>query len=244
MAAKVFLIRHGETRWSLTGQHTGRTDLSLTRNGELRASHLRGRLQGVKFDRVFTSPLKRAHRTCELAGLGAAAILEPDLEEWDYGDFEGRTTKDICAQWPAWNVFQDGCPGGESVAQVCLRADRILAGIRRMDGNVAVFSHGQFLRVLAVRWIGQPVRQGQHYALDTASISVLGFEHHNGSVPAICLWNSGSDSVAELSAGPGAAEVGSAVATARDGLATPKPDEGDRPSPYGTYGTNLKRSPA
>jgi probable phosphoglycerate mutase len=238
MVAKVFLIRHGETRWALTGQHTGRTDLSLTANGERRASRLRDLLHGVAFDSVLTSPLKRARRTCELAGFGAVARLEPDLQEWDYGEFEGRTTKDICSQHPGWNVFQDGCPGGESAAQVSQRADRVLAGLRRLDGTVALFSHGQFLRVVAVRWIGQAVREGQHYALDTASISVLGYEHHNGSIPAICLWNSGSDSAAELSAElqkAGTVTVG-ADGPSQGGPTASEPAGEPRPSPYGTYG--------
>jgi probable phosphoglycerate mutase len=200
MVAQIFLIRHGETSWSLTGQHTGRTDLPLTENGEHRASYLRGLLSGTKFTHVLTSPLQRARRTCELAGFGPVARVEPDLHEWDYGDYEGRTTADIRAQRPGWNVFQDGCPQGESVEQISQRADRVLAGLRPMDGTVALFSHGQFLRALAVRWIGLPVREGQHFALDTASISILGYEHHNGDIPAISLWNSGSNATFTLSA--------------------------------------------
>jgi probable phosphoglycerate mutase len=193
MPTQIILVRHGETLWSLTGQHTGRTDLTLTKNGEARASRLRTLLQGMRFAHVLTSPLKRARRTCELAGFGSAAQIEPDLQEWDYGNYEGLTTGEICANRPGWNVFQDGCPGGESVAQVSQRADRLLAGLSRLGGSIALFSHGQFLRAVAARWIGLSVSEGQHLALDTASISILGFELHNGSIPAICLWNSGPD---------------------------------------------------
>ncbi|MGA2690727.1 MAG: histidine phosphatase family protein [Opitutaceae bacterium] len=202
MPRQVIVVRHGETLWSLTGKHTGRTDLSLTENGKLRASRLRLLLRGINFDHVLTSPLKRARQTCDLAGLGTFAQIEPDLQEWDYGDFEGRTTPEICAQQPGWNVFQDGCPGGESVAEVSQRADRLLAAVRALSGNVALFSHGQFLRVVAMRWIGLAASEGQHLALDTASISVLGFEHHNGNIPAVCLWNSGSDTASGLLAAP------------------------------------------
>lgn len=193
MVAQIFLIRHGETEWSLNGRHTGRTDLPLTENGEHRAANLRGLLQRITFTRVLTSPLKRASRTCELAGLGATARADPDLQEWDYGDYEGRTTADIRAVRPGWNVFQDGCPHGESVEQVSQRADRVLAGLRPAGGTVALFSHGQFLRALAVRWMELPVQVGQHLALDTASVSILGYEHHNAEIPAVCLWNACSN---------------------------------------------------
>jgi len=193
MASRIFLIRHGETEWSLSGRHTGRTDLPLTENGERRASRVRGLLRGIEFAHVLTSPLQRARQTCELAGIGALARVDPDLREWDYGDYEGRTTAEIRAQSPGWNVFQDGCPRGESVGRISERADRVLAGLRPMGGAVALFSHGQFLRVLAVRWVGRPAREGQHFALDTASLSILGYEHHNGDIPAISLWNAGSN---------------------------------------------------
>jgi len=195
VAAQIFLFRHGETEWSLTGRHTGRTDLPLTENGERRASSLHGLLKGVKFAHVITSPLQRARRTCELAGFGAVARAEPDLQEWDYGDYEGRTTADIRAQRPGWDVFTDGCPHGESVEQVCQRAERVLERIRSMDGTVALFSHGQFLRALAMRWIGLPTQEGRHFALDTASLSILGYEHNDGEVPAICVWNADSNAV-------------------------------------------------
>jgi probable phosphoglycerate mutase len=189
MATQIYLFRHGETAWSLTGQHTGRTDLPLTENGERRAAQLRQRLHGITFTHVLTSPLQRARRTCELAGLGAVAKVEPDLQELDYGDYEGRTTVDIRAQNPGWSIFQDGSPHGESVENFSHRADRVVATLRSMDGSVALFSHGQFLRALAACWIGLPVREGQHFALDTASISILGYEHTHEEIPAICLWN-------------------------------------------------------
>jgi probable phosphoglycerate mutase len=193
VAAQIFLFRHGETEWSLTGRHTGRTDLPLTENGERRASNLRGLLKGVNFAHVLTSPLRRARRTCELAGFGAVARVDPDLQEWDYGDYEGRTTSDIQAQRPGWDVFKDGCPKGESVEQVSQRAERVLERLRSMDGTVALFSHGQFLRVLAMRWIGLPPREGRHFALDTASLSILGYERNDGELPSICVWNTVSN---------------------------------------------------
>jgi broad specificity phosphatase PhoE len=206
MVEQIFLIRHGETEWSLNGRHTGSTDLPLTANGERRAAQLLGFLRPVAFARVLTSPLQRARRTCELAGLGAAAQVEPDLHEWDYGDYEGRTSAEIRAERPGWNVFQDGCPNGESVDQVSRRADRVLAGLRVIDGTVALFSHGQFLRALAVRWIGLAVQAGQHFSLDTASPSILGYEQHNGEIPAICLWNAAANAGFALPAPPGAAK--------------------------------------
>jgi broad specificity phosphatase PhoE len=192
MAEQIFLVRHGETEWSLTGQHTGRTDLPLTANGENRAAQLRERLQGIQFGTVLTSPLQRARRTCELAGFGAKARLEPDLQEWDYGDYEGKTTAEIRRQHPGWNVFLDGCPGGESVEQISRRADRVVAGLRAAEGTVALFSHGHMLRVLAVRWIGLPVEAGRYFPLETASISILGYEHNDPDAPVITLWNAGA----------------------------------------------------
>ena len=190
MPDKIVLIRHGETSWSITGQHTGRTDLPLTASGERCAAKLRSVLQGTRFTQVFTSPMGRARRTCELAGLRAVAHVRPDLDEWDYGAFEGLTTTEICRRQPNWNIYQNGCPEGESVSQIARRADRLLDALRLLNGNIALFSHGQFLRVLALRWIGQATTEGMHLALDTASMSILGFEHHNGDIPAICLWNS------------------------------------------------------
>ena len=186
---RLYLMRHGETAWSLSGQHTGRTDIPLTEQGEQDARKLAERLRTVKFSRVFTSPLQRARRTCELAGLGEVAEIEPNLSEWDYGDYEGQRPADIRKARPDWNVFRDGCPGGESPAQVSERADRAIAGLRTLEGNIAIFSHGHFGRVLGVRWIELQVRQAQHLLLSTASISILGYEHNVTEVPAIVLWN-------------------------------------------------------
>jgi len=189
MAQKIILIRHGETAWSLSGQHTSNTDLPLTPNGERQAVALRGRLQEFSFARVLTSPLLRARRTCELAGFLGDAREDADLKEWDYGDYEGKTTAAIQAQRPGWNVFRDGCPNGESPEAIGARADRVVQALRAMDGLVGVFSHGHFLRVLAMRWIGLPVVTGQYFKLDAASISILGHEHETD--PAITLWNAG-----------------------------------------------------
>ena len=186
---QIFFIRHGETEWSLSGQHTGRTDLPLTEHGEKEARKLAMRLIGVSFSRVFTSPLLRARRTSELAGLGDAAKIEPDALEWDYGDYEGRRPADIRKERPDWNIFQDGCPHGESPEQVSARADQLIGRLRNLEGAVALFSHGQFGRVLGARWIGLPVGQAQHLLLSTASVSILGFGHERAEEPAIVLWN-------------------------------------------------------
>ena len=150
----VYLARHGETAWSLTGQHTGLTDLPLTQHGEAVARNLGNRLKHLSFEAVFVSTLLRARRTCELAGFGDVAVIDPDLVEWNYGDYEGRTTKEIRAERPGWQLFRDGCPGGETVEQVAARADRVVERLRRVPGNVLVFSSGHFIRVLAERWIG------------------------------------------------------------------------------------------
>ena len=182
-------MRHGETAWSFSGQHTGRTDIPLTEQGEQDARGLAERLLALKFSRVFTSPLQRARRTCELAGLGKVAEIEPDLAEWDYGDYEGQRPVDIRKARPDWNVFRDGCPGGESPAQVSGRADRLIARLRTLEGNIALFSHGHFGRVLGARWIGLQIRQAQHLLLGTASVSILGYEHNKVEAPAIILWN-------------------------------------------------------
>jgi probable phosphoglycerate mutase len=186
---QLYLIRHGETAWSLSGQHTGRTDLPLTARGEDEARTLAPVLRKVGFARVLTSPRQRARRTCELAGLGSASEVEPDLAEWDYGEYEGQHTVDIRERRPDWDIFQDGCPGGETPAQVSARADRIIARLLAVDGNIALFSHGQFGCVLAARWIGLPTLEGQHFMLSTASVSVLGFEASHADVPVIALWN-------------------------------------------------------
>lgn len=191
--SQLYLMRHGETAWSLSGQHTGRTDIPLIEQGEQDARKLAERLRAVKFSRVFTSPLQRARRTCELAGLGDLAEIEPDLAEWDYGEYEGLRPVDIREGRPDWNVFRDGCPGGESPAQVSERADRVIARLRTLEGNIATFSHGHFGRVLAAHWIGFEIRQAQNLLLSTASISILGYEHNVAEVPAIVLWNAVSN---------------------------------------------------
>lgn len=189
MVTQIYLVRHGETAWSLTGQHTGRTDLPLTTEGEKRASQLGERLRGIDFTRVLTSPLQRARRTCTLAGFGGVARIEPDLREWDYGDYEGETTAAIQLQRPGWEIFEDGCPNGESTKAVGERADRIVNSLRTMNGIIAVFSHGHFLRVVAMRWIGLPVGAGRHFTLNPTATSILGFEH--AGLPTITLWNAG-----------------------------------------------------
>jgi broad specificity phosphatase PhoE len=189
VASEIYLIRHGETTWSLTGRHTGRTDLPLSARGEHRATRLVERLQDVTFTHVLTSPLQRASRTCELAGFGRVARTEPDLQEWDYGAYEGLTTEEINVKHPGWDVFRHGCPQGESVEQVSRRADRIVTILRGLDGTVAVFSLGHFLRSLAMRWIDQPLSVGRHFPLGTAAVSLLGFEHPDQAIPAIIRWN-------------------------------------------------------
>ena len=184
----VYLARHGQTAWSLSGQHTGLTDLPLTELGEHNARALGERLRGLTFASVFTSPLKRAARTCELAGFGNTAKVDPDLIEWNYGDYEGLRTVEILAQQPNWQLFRDGCPGGESPAQISARADRVVSRLRAIKGNALIFSSGHFLRMLAVRWLGIEPANGRFFALDTASLSLLGYEN-NDSHPAIRLWN-------------------------------------------------------
>src|SRR6202008_2233492 len=183
----VCLARHGETEWSLSGQHTGLTDLPLTKRGELNARSLGPRLQGITFAKVFTSPLKRAMRTCELAGFGGEAESERDLVEWNYGQYEGRRTKEIHEQRPGWQLFRDGCPGGETPDQVGARADRIVDRVRNVPGNVLLFSSGHFLRVLTARWLGVDAGAVRLFMLHTASLSILGYEHDQ-SEPAIRLW--------------------------------------------------------
>ena len=184
----VYLARHGETAWSLTGQHTGRTDLPLTSRGEQNARALAERLEGLKFQMVFTSPSLRARRTCELAGFGAVAEVDPDLAEWNYGEYEGRRTSEIRAERPDWQLFRDGCPGGESPEQVGARADRIVSRLRAVRGDVLLFSSGHFLRVLAARWLNLAPAGGRYFLLSTASLSALGYEH-TLSQPVICLWD-------------------------------------------------------
>jgi broad specificity phosphatase PhoE len=188
-ARQAYLIRHGETGWSLTGQHTGFTDIALTAHGEDEARALGPRFRTTHFSKILTSPLRRARQTCELAGLGADAEIEPDLVEWNYGDYEGKRTVDIQQERPGWNIWRDGCPQGETPANVSDRADRIVARLRALSGNVALFSHGQFGSALAARWIGLAVIEAQHFALSPASISILAYETGHPKVPVIALWN-------------------------------------------------------
>jgi probable phosphoglycerate mutase len=184
----VYLARHGETAWSLSGQHTGLTDLPLTKHGEENARALGERLTGLNFGKVFTSPLQRASRTCELAGFGAVAEVDRNLVEWDYGQYEGLTAAEILAKRPGWYLFRDGCPGGESPGQVAARADSVVARVRRLGVDVLLFSSGHFLRVLAARWLALDAAGGSHFLLNTASLSELSYEN-NLSAPAIQLWN-------------------------------------------------------
>jgi broad specificity phosphatase PhoE len=181
-------VRHGETAWSRSGQHTGRTDLLLTDNGEQNARQLRARLAGISFAKVFNSPLQRAARTCQLAGFSGVSEPDPDLMEWNYGDYEGLRSAEIQAQRPGWQLFRDGCPGGESPAQVATRADAVLQRVRSIDGDVLLFSSGHFSRMLAVRWLGCDPVAGRFFALDPASVSVLGAEHAV-TEPVIRYWN-------------------------------------------------------
>ena len=184
----VYEARHGETAWSATGQHTGLTDLPLTKRGERNALRLRKRLAGLVFAKVLTSPLQRAVRTAELAGFGAVAQLDRDLVEWNYGDYEGLRTSEIRAKRPGWQLFRDGCPNGESPQQIGDRADRVVSRIRAIKGNVLIFSSGHFLRVLAARWLGVEPLIGKYLMLDTASLSALSYEHDLCD-PAIRFWN-------------------------------------------------------
>jgi len=184
----IYLARHSETAWSLTGQHTGLTDLPLTELGERNARRLRDRLRGLKFAKVFTSPLRRARRTCELAGFGSMAELVPDLVEWDYAEYEGRRTVEIRAEHPDGELFRDGCPGGESPQQVVARAARVVNRMRSLPGDILLFSSGHFLRVLAARWAGIELFGARSFMLSTASLSALGYENSLAR-PAIRLWN-------------------------------------------------------
>jgi broad specificity phosphatase PhoE len=184
----IYVARHGETAWSLSGQHTGLTDLPLTERGEHNALRLRERFKGLTFAKVFTSPLQRAMRTCELAGFGTLAEIDRDLLEWNYGEYEGRRTTDIHRERPDWQLFRDGCPGGESPREVGARAERVVKRVRAIDGDVLVFSSGHFLRVFAARWLGLDPAFGRYFLLSTASVSALGYEH-NRSEPVIRLWD-------------------------------------------------------
>ena len=184
----IYLARHGETAWSLTGQHTGRTDLPLTERGERNARALAERLAGLAFAQVLTSPLQRAARTCNLAGFGTGAEVDTNLVEWDYGAYEGLRTAQIHEERPDWQLFRDGCPNGESPNQVAERADRVVSRVRGIEGNVLLFSSGHFLRVLAARWLGLEPVAGKYLMLKTASLSALGYEN-TLSQPVIQLWD-------------------------------------------------------
>ena len=185
----VYLARHGETAWTITGQHTGLTDLPLTEHGEHTARRLGERLKGIIFARVFTSPLQRARRTCELAGFGSVAEIDSDLVEWNYGEYEGRRGADIRLERPDWNLFRDGCPKGETPNQVSARADRVVSRVRAISGDVLLFTSGHFIRVLAVRWLGlEPTANSRYLMLSTASLSALGYEK-DLTRPVIRFWN-------------------------------------------------------
>ena len=183
---QVYLIRHGETEWSLSGQHTGITDIPLTENGRNVAKQLEPILAKENFTMILTSPLERARKTCELAGLGAHAEIDRDLMEWNYGEYEGLTPKQIDAQAPGWMLFRDGCPGGETPEQAGARVDRVIARARAVEGHVALFAHGHIFRVFAARWLGLPAMAGCHFLLDTATLSILSYYRN---LPAIRRWN-------------------------------------------------------
>ncbi len=185
---EIYLARHGETAWTVSHQHTGRSDIPLTERGEKNARALGGRLRGMAFTKVFTSSLDRARRTAELAGFGEIAEADPELVEWDYGRYDGLTTAEIHKQNPDWSLFRDGCPGGESVAAVGARADRVIARTRLIDGRVLLFGHGHFFRVLAARWLGLPPSDGRLFYLSTAALSILGYEHSRDEA-VTRLWN-------------------------------------------------------
>ena len=183
---QVYLARHGETEWSLSGQHTGITDIPLTENGRNLAKRLAPALATERFALVLTSPLERARKTCELAGLGAHAEIDRDLMEWNYGEYEGLTPKQIDAQAPGWMLFRDGCPGGETPEQAGARVDRVIARARAVEGHVALFAHGHIFRVFAARWLGLPATAGRHFLLDTATLSILSYYR---GIPAVKRWN-------------------------------------------------------
>jgi broad specificity phosphatase PhoE len=193
----LFLIRHGETEWSLSGQHTGRTDLPLTVHGEEMALELKPFLARLNFSQVLTSPRLRARKTCELVGLSDRSEIEPDLAEWNYGYYEGLRSVEIRRTRLDWSIWRHGCPGGESPAFASDRADRLIARLCQYRGNVALFSHGQFSRVLAARWLGLASREGRNFSMDPASVSVLGYENNRLQQRVISLWNAMPNSFAE-----------------------------------------------
>ncbi len=189
VSPRLYLVRHGETTWSITGQHTGRTDLGLTTHGEDEARALEPRLRAIEFAQVLVSPCLRTRQTCALAGLAVGSRLEPDLAEWDYGDYEGQRSVEIRKDHPDWDVWRDGCPGGETPTELTSRADRLIGRLATMHGNVALFSHGQFGAALGARWIGLRLIDGQHLALHPASLSILGYEPAHPARRMIQLWN-------------------------------------------------------
>jgi probable phosphoglycerate mutase len=186
---RLYLARHGDTAWTDSRQHTGRTDLPLNERGQEHAHQLGERLRDFSFVRVFTSPLQRASKTCELAGFGASAEVDPDLVEWDYGRYEGKLTAEILKERPGWDLFRDGCHDGESPANVAARADRFIARVQDLGGDVLAFSSGHIIRMMAARWFGQPPAAGRIFFCRPASVGVLGFEHASREQPILCLWN-------------------------------------------------------
>ena len=186
---RVFYFRHGETAWSLSGRHTGVTDIPLTPGGEAQARSLRPWTSAISFAHVLTSPRLRARETCELAGLGAQAKVEPDLGEWDYGDYEGRRSADILEGRPGWNLFRDGCPHGEQPDEIGARADRLIARLRALGGDVALFAHGQLGSVFVARWIGLAPVEGRHFSVGPASMGILSRDRDHPEIPVVALWN-------------------------------------------------------
>jgi broad specificity phosphatase PhoE len=189
MSLHLYIIRHGETAWTLTGQHTGISDIGLTEDGVNQALELGSHLTGISFSHILTSPRERARHTCELVGLQGISMIDPDLAEWDYGDYEGKKSAEIRRDRPDWEIFKDGCPRGETPAQIMARADRLIARLRLLDGNIALFSHGHFGAILAARWMGLPLANACHFPLATASISILGYNPSHPQVSVISLWN-------------------------------------------------------
>lgn len=190
MTLRLYLMRHGETAWSRSGQHTGRADIALTQFGEMEARQLGERIQAISFSHVFCSPLDRAIKTCALAGLSKDMSIDHDLAEWDNGDYEGKTHAEIFALRPNWNLFRDGCPNGELPADIAMRAERLVASFSKLDGNVAVFAHSHLGRVLAARWIGLALEYAECFLLNTASVSILSFDREAGKQRSLMLWNS------------------------------------------------------
>jgi broad specificity phosphatase PhoE len=186
---RLFLARHGDTIWTDSHQRTGRTDLELNQRGEQRARNIGEKLQRFSFSRVFSSPLQRALKTCSLAGFGAGVEIDPDLVEWDYGQFEGKLTSDIYREHPGWELYRDGCPGGESPLDVATRADRFVSRVRKIHGNILAFSSGHIIRMIAARWLELPPQSGRLFFCRPASVGVLAFEHHSLAEPIVALWN-------------------------------------------------------